>query len=82
MSGENEVELYLDFSGWGRLSPETRMQYFGEDESKPQFITVLEWCKLSNDEQGLYCLEDVIAAIRDSEELEYTELSIKKSDEN
>lgn len=77
-----EVELYLDFSGWVRLSHDTRMQYFGEDESKPQFITVLEWSKLSDDEQGSYMLEDVIAAIRDAEDLEYTELFITKNDES
>lgn len=77
-----EVELYLDFSGWVRLSHDTRMQYVGEDESKPQFITVLEYSKLSDDEQGLYMLEDVIAAIRDAEALEYTELNITKNDES
>jgi len=56
MSDENEVELYLDFSGWVRLSHDTRMQYIGVDESKPEIITVLEWSKLSDDEQGLYML--------------------------
>ena len=56
MSDENEVELYLDFSGWVRLSHDTRMQYIGVDESKPEIITVLEWSKLSDDEQGSYML--------------------------
>lgn len=81
MSDEN-VELYLDFSGWVRLNHNTRMQYIGEDESKPAFITVLEYSKLSDDEQGCYMLEDAIAAIRDADDLEYTELCITKNDES
>ena len=68
-------EFYLDFSGWLKLNHNTRMEYSGENESKPKIITVLEWSKLSEDEQQSYILEDFTAAIRDAEHLEYTELS-------
>lgn len=75
-----EKELYLDFSGWVRLHPETRMQAISEDVEP--FITVAAWSKLTDDEQQHYTLEDALAAIRDSEDLEYTELRIIQNDES
>jgi hypothetical protein len=70
LKDENEVEVYLDFSGWIRLSPNTRMEYLGEDESKAPIITISQWFKLSKNEQDLYILEDFVSAYRDAEDCE------------
>lgn len=72
----DEKTLWLSFAGSVTLHPETLMQYCGEDESKPQIITVAQYAELSDDEQSNYMLEDAIAAIRDGEDVNYVELSI------
>lgn len=69
-------EAYLDFTGWIRLNAKTQMQYVGDDDNREAVIPVTEWIKLPKHERQLYIVEDVIAAIRDSEDLEYDSLNL------
>ena len=71
-----EKEIYVDFSGWCKLSPETKMQCISQDESLPDYITVEEWSKMSQDHREQYILEDIVAAIRDSEDVEYESIRL------
>ena len=73
-------DIVLEFSGWVRISPENvRFKYIGEDHDCIWFITGVEWQALSEDEQGDYILEDAVAAIRDSDDGEWEDLSVYKA---
>lgn len=69
-------EVFLDFSGWVRLNSETNMQYIGEEDDRPTIITIADWVKLPQEQREMYILEDAIAAIRDSDDLEYEDLKL------
>lgn len=69
-------EVFLDFSGWVRLNSETNMQYIGEEDDRPAIIAIADWVKLPQEQRQMYILEDAIAAIRDSEDLEYENLQL------
>jgi hypothetical protein len=68
-------KMFLEFSGWVKLNPETKMQYIGEDKKPPQYITIKEFAELPLVERQDYILENVIAAISDGE-VSYEELSV------
>lgn len=70
--------VYLDFSGWAKLSNRTEMEYIGQDESKPQTITVAEFVNLSHEDRSEYILQDFISAIRDSDNVSYEECSVNE----
>ncbi len=66
-------DIIVEFSGWCRVNPENaRFQYTGEDEGAKFIISGAEWQSLSEDERSNYILEDVVAAIRDSGDNEWT----------
>lgn len=69
-------EVFLDFSGWVRLNSQTNMQYIGEEDDRPTIITIADWVKLPQEQREMYILEDAIAAIRDSDDLEYEDLKL------
>lgn len=73
-------DIYLDFGGWLKLNPNTRMQYIGEDENCSQNITVAEWQTLPLDTREEYILEDFVAALRDGEDIEFNELTITEAE--
>lgn len=60
-----EKKVYLYFSGWCELRPDTRMVYIG-DEEDDHYLVVSDWVELPNYRQDLYTLEDAVEAIRDS----------------
>lgn len=70
-----EKDIIFEFSGWCRLDPMTRFVYIGSDE-EDHAILASEWADLPKHKQAEYILEDAIAAIRDSEDLEYTEMNL------
>jgi hypothetical protein len=72
-----EKDIYLDFGGWAKVDPNTRMQYTGQDENAPQFITAKEFVFLPFEKRQDYILEDFVAAIRDAEDIEYNELTVE-----
>jgi len=70
-------DIIVEYSGWIRLSPQNiRFEYIGQDDM-PQNIDGVQWQALSEDEQGDYILEDAIAAIRDSDDGEWVDLSVE-----
>lgn len=70
-------DIYLDFGGWAKLHPNTRMQYIGSnDENWDQIITVRTWASLPEENRQFYVLEDFIAAMRDADDVEFNELNI------
>ena len=70
-------DIIVEYSGWVRMSPKNiRFEYIGQDDM-PQNIDGVQWQALSEDEQGDYILEDVIAAIRDSDDGEWVDLSVE-----
>lgn len=76
----SEKPLFLEFSGWVELDPNTKMQYTGNDDLTNKnygyIITVQEWIKLPKELQSQYILEDTVAAIRDGHDFEFTDQSI------
>lgn len=73
-------DVYLDFGGWLKLDPNTRMQYIGNDERFDPVITVAVWQSLPEENRGEYMLEDFVAAVRDSEDLEFNELTMTEAE--
>ncbi len=73
-------DVYLDFCGWLKLDPNTRMQYIGNDERFDPVITVAVWQSLPEENRGEYILEDFVAAVRDSEDLEFNELTVTEAE--
>lgn len=71
-----EKDIYLDFGGWAKLDPNTRMQYIGENENWDQIITVRAWASLPEENRQFYVLEDFVAAMRDADDVEFNELNI------
>lgn len=71
-----EINVYLDFSGWVKLSPDTKMDSHHSPDAKE--ITVSEWVKLSEDERSHYHLQSVVDAISEAEIVEYTELTMEE----
>ena len=70
-------DIIVEYSGWIKLSPQNiRFEYIGQDDM-PQNIDGVQWQALSEDEQGDYILEDAIAAIRDSDDGEWVDLSVE-----
>ena len=74
------VDAYLDFGGWLKLDPNTRMQYIGDDENCEPVITVTVWQTLSEELRDEYMLEDFVAAVRDAEDMEFNELTITEAE--
>lgn len=71
-----EKDIYLDFGGWAKLDPNTRMQYIGENENWDQIITARVWASLPEENRQFYVLEDFVAAMRDADDVEFNELNI------
>ena len=70
-------DIVLEFSGWVKISPENiRFDYTGQDDM-PQNIDGVQWQALSEDEQSDYFIEDAVAAIRDSDDGEWVDLSVE-----
>ena len=70
-------DIIVEYSGWIRLSPKNiRFEYIGQDDM-PQNIDGVQWQALSEDEQDDYILEDAIAAIRDADDGEWEDISVK-----
>ena len=70
-------DIVLEFSGWVKISPENiRFEYIGQDDM-PQNIDGVQWQALSEDEQSDYFIEDAVAAIRDSDDGEWVDLSVE-----
>ena len=70
-------DIVLEFSGWVKNSPEnSRFDYIGQDDM-PQNIDGVQWQALSEDEQSDYFIEDAVAAIRDSDDGEWVDLSVE-----
>ena len=70
-------DIIVEYSGWVRMSPKNiRFEYIGQDDM-PQNIDGVQWQALSEDEQGDYILEDAIAAIRDSDDGKWVDLSVE-----
>ncbi len=47
-------DVYLDFGGWLKLDPNTRMQYIGNNEGFDPVITVAVWQSLPEENRGEY----------------------------
>jgi hypothetical protein len=75
-----EKDIYLYFGGWAKLNTNTRMQYIGQDDNVPQFITVKEFIFLPLEERQDYILEDFVAAIRDAEDIECSEITVETNE--
>lgn len=73
-------DVYLDFGGWLKLDPNTRMQYIGTNETFDEIITVAVWQSLPSEYRNEYVLEDFVAAIRDGEDIEFNELTITEAE--
>lgn len=73
-------DVYLDFGGWLKLNPNTRMQYIGDNENFDSIITVAVWQSLPPKNREQYILEDFVAAVRDCEDLEFNELTITEAE--
>lgn len=73
-------DIYLDFGGWAKLHPNTRMQYIGDNENWDQIITVRVWASLPEENRQFYVLEDFIAAMRDADDVEFNELNITNAE--
>lgn len=71
-----EKKIYLDFSGWCELHPDTRMVYIGGEEDD-HYLVASDWALLPKHRQDLYILEDAVAAIRDSDEMEWDTLDVE-----
>lgn len=73
-------DVYLDFGGWLKLDPNTRLQYIGDNQNFDPIITVRVWQSLPPENRSEYMLEDFVAAVRDSEDLEFNELAITEAE--
>lgn len=71
-----QKDVYLDFGGWAKLHPNTRMQYIGSNESWDQIITVRTWASLPEENRQFYVVEDFVAAMRDADDIGFNELNI------
>lgn len=68
-----DSDIIFEFDGYCRLAPETRFQCIPGDDNLPQFITAEQWLGLPKELRGFYILEDALAAMRDSEHLEFAD---------
>lgn len=73
-------DVYLDFGGWLKLNPNTRMEYIGDNERCDPIITVAVWQSLPSEFRNEYILEDFIAAVRDGEHLEFNKFTITEAE--
>jgi hypothetical protein len=70
-------DIIVECRGWIRLSPQNiRFEYIGQDDM-PQNIDGVQWQALSEDEQDDYIIEDAIAAIRDSDDGAWQDISVE-----
>jgi hypothetical protein len=69
-------KIYLDFSGWCELHPDTRMVYIGYEEDD-HYLVASDWAELPKHRQDLYILEDAVAAMRDGGEMEWHTLDVE-----
>jgi len=70
-------EVVVEFSGWCRIpASKIKFQYTGENESIPEIISGEEYIKLSATERKDYIAESVCDAMRDSDDLEWTDIQI------
>jgi hypothetical protein len=69
-----EVDITIGFSGWLRIRPENiKFVKITELESE---ITGSEWLKLSHEDRCDYLIEDIIAAVRDSDYCEWEDIDV------
>lgn len=74
--------LNIDFSGSLQVDANNvSFQYFGEDESKPQYISGVEWSNLTINERGEYILESLAKAISDSIDGQYERIDVTEDKE-
>ena len=75
--------LNIDYSGSLQVDANNvSFQYFGEDESKPQYISGVEWSNLTINERGEYILESLAKAISDSIDVQHEQIDITIENEN
>lgn len=75
-STEAEKAVYLEFSGWLKVDPDTRLQYTGENEDFRPIITVRDWLTLSKNLQKDYILEDFQKTVEIGEDLDFNQLDL------
>jgi len=73
-----EVDITVGFSGWLRIRPENIkfMNFVNIGKDDADDITGSEWLKLSHEDRCDYVLEDVVAAIRDSDYCEWEDIDV------
>jgi hypothetical protein len=75
---EVQPDVYLEFSGWFKVDPDTKLQYTGVEQGVKEIITVAEWLKIPTKElRGEYILENFVDAVKDSEDLDFESLELE-----
>lgn len=70
--------MIIEFSGWCQIDDSVvRFQNLEDDT----IISGVEYLALSDEDKDKYVLEDVIAAIRDSDDNEWQEIDVLKDDD-
>lgn len=70
--------MIVEFSGWCQIDDSVvRFQKLGDDYS----ISGTEYLQLSDEDKEDYILEDMVAALRDSNDNEWTDIQVEKDDE-
>jgi len=72
-------ETILYYSGWCVLSPNTKFQYVGQDQSK-SIIFLEDYNQLTEEEQEEYILENAAKAILESSDGSWEELNITQEE--
>lgn len=65
--------IVIDFTGWLRIKPENAQFQHMETE---EVITGAQWLALSEDDRSNYVIEDIVAAMRDSDDLEWEDIEV------
>ena len=74
-------DIIVEYSGWIRIEPQNiRFVYIGQNDM-PQNIDGVEWQALSEDDRSDYIIEDVIAAMRDSDDGEWDNIEFFTNEE-
>lgn len=69
--------LNVDFAGSVQIDANIiTFQYTGEDESKKNIITGVEWNELSEDEKEEYIIESMVKVIENNLDVSYEEITV------
>jgi hypothetical protein len=81
MPEQEEKDIVVEFSGWCRIKAKrVSFQYTGEDDDTTYIITGEEYLNLSEKAREDYILKNVLVAIRNCDDMEWTSIDVIDED--